>query len=107
MGLCLQVSYKQARFGGGIDMNYTKGEWKVVKDGNFRDIIAEKGKVIASVSKYHYPDQFEDNAHLIAASPEMYEALKELLAGLNNPRPVFLRESMDKCEKALLKAEGK
>jgi len=71
-----------------VEMEYTKGEWENEEDGV---ITATDGKQIASV----FPRDRLANAHLIAAAPDMYEALRALA--------VFL----DSAFKALAKAEGK
>jgi hypothetical protein len=55
---------------------FTKGDWKVIDDHEFIDIMAGKGIIITSMRK-DYPNS-ESNASLIAAAPAMYEALKEL-----------------------------
>lgn len=54
---------------------YTKGEWTHTEDGV---IVAEDGKQIASV----FPRDRGANAHLIAAAPALYEALKGILPEL-------------------------
>ncbi len=91
---------------------FTKGEWKT--NFNFTD-KTEYGAVVWSDS--NPPTRIcavgltntEANARLIAAAPEMYEALKECLEeleaayvkeGISNPK-------FDNWQKALAKAEGK
>ena len=67
---------------------YTKGEWKVRKNEHPKsrfdfeyEIIVESG-----TGKSHYPiaetKNGKANAHLIAAAPELYEALKYARAEL-------------------------
>lgn len=54
---------------------FTKGEWKPIEhlyNGSFEVISGQSGERIA------YLNQGEHNAHLIAASPEMYEMLEIL-----------------------------
>lgn len=65
---------------------YTKGDWKIQDYGKAGLIIHKTTNVIAIVKSnkcpedgyIHYNPQIaEANAHLIAAAPRMYEALKE------------------------------
>ena len=60
---------------GGKEMNYTKGEWHNHK-GIIETHYAPRGAVIAEVNSA--TSQWEANAHLIAAAPDMYEALRLL-----------------------------
>jgi hypothetical protein len=93
-------------------MNYTKGEWIKGSKGSIDD---KGGFPIAIV----YPDtrlsskdsiaKREANAHLIAAAPDMYEALQEALGifpgdWINQP---YLVDIHIKIQQALAKAEGK
>ena len=60
------------------EVKFTKGEWKVerfVNNKGFEISFNDDGEV---VSDYVYE---EADAHLIAASPEMYAMLQELLDG--------------------------
>jgi hypothetical protein len=64
-------------------MNYTKGEWKIreVLFKNFLIVVNDKN--IACV--YPTDDKnSEFNANLIAAAPDMYEALKALEARMQD-----------------------
>ena len=55
-------------------MNYTKGEWRQSKV--HPDTVWVEGREIAIC--YCYSPDSEANAHLIAAAPDMYEALKTI-----------------------------
>ena len=59
-------------------MSYTKGEWKVERSqGTFNDwIVDSDGKAIALM--YTEAGNLKANAHLIAAAPDMYEALQAI-----------------------------
>jgi hypothetical protein len=88
-------------------MNYTKGEWEISGDKalNCADIsitiIQEHGvKVIARIEKTW--DNPEANAHLIAAAPDCYEALKEIEAWYE----AHAGSLPTKAKEALAKAEG-
>jgi len=99
-------------------MNYTKGEWKAVDSsagglvmaGLFPYVVGCAEGTIARVT-------IEANAHLIAAAPLMYEALKETdmiyaeYCALN-PEPLtgswnLVQGIIAKVHTALAKAEGK
>ena len=66
-------------------MSYTPGPWKMTfrrKDDNdfsTEDIISEDNRRIANCYGGHDVDPWLSNARLIAASPEMYEALSRLV----------------------------
>ena len=93
-------------------MNYTKGEWKANLFG-----VSVNGYVVADCyPKGRNPTlemvEVEANANLIAAAPDMYEALERLVLDVtdvhspikNNPtyaRSIYL------AQQALAKAEGK
>ena len=82
-------------------MNYTKGE-RYIKQLNGHINICVNGAIIA--------ESFGDiaNAHLIAAAPDMHEALKALLRDYSiNPNSNIFYEACRKARLALDKAEGK
>lgn len=56
--------------------NYTKGEWKVEEHRGETNIATE----FQNIAKMCFDDShtLKANAHLIAAAPDMYEALKEI-----------------------------
>ena len=97
-------------------MSYTKGEWKARK-GRGRGmnwVVESDDALIAEIIPYGAYRE-DDNAHLIAAAPNMYEALKEAdtliceLCVRLNPQ----HENCTSCAeresrlKAIAKAEGK
>ncbi len=91
-------------------MNYTKGEWKVA--GAFgTTIVSETGEFIATTTSiFAEPRERpkdEANAHLIAAAPEMYEALRTALADLEEDVQAPLLDSVKLAKRALAKVEGK
>jgi hypothetical protein len=63
-------------------MSYTPGPWVVYDDSNDgktnRIEIAALGKTIARIYQ-SVPEKDLPNAHLIAAAPDLYEALKEIV----------------------------
>jgi len=98
-------------------MEYTKGEWKYT-----RPQIGTSGKIICTMVEPHYMPDCGDNtcyngqvevmntdAHLIAAAPDMYEALK----AIQNNNMLRLARNFTECgvlqmiSDALSKAESK
>ena len=96
-------------------MNYTKGEWRV-NDDLIVNAITQTGRTaeIAAIAATVYPEEEWANANLISAAPDMYEALKEMMAGqeigIEDGRVVIRAtpspESILKAQRALAKAEG-
>ena len=86
-------------------MEYTKREWKVIdSDLDGKNICVDKKKI---AKPYYFQgiktnEEFEANAHLIAAAPEMYEALKSF-----DDSEISLGQFKILKTKALAKAEGK
>ena len=87
-------------------MNYTKGEWKAqkksTKDAWKWAVIApiEGLPVLSNVVAWAH---LKSDAHLIAAAPDMYEALRKAIKIIeieNLVVPIL-------CKEALAKAEGR
>ena len=94
-------------------MNYTPGEWKIIEANNGTFIIRNDRNL--QICEYV---KVTDDAQLIAAAPDMYEAIKALQTYITKTRqlnrtdtPERLWDAMcvivDKLNKALAKAEGK
>ncbi len=98
-------------------MNYTKGEWKVYQDGMAQrtSVVSEDGigffrANIADLDRKN--KEYVANAHLIAAAPNMYEALKTIAPNIRfmyegHRDDAGLRYKYELLEQALAKAEGK
>ena len=56
---------------------FTKGKWEVYSSTNSIGVFDEDGELVKTIADSIYGD--ETNARLIAASPEMYELLREEL----------------------------
>ena len=93
---------------------FTKGPWVV--DGNvIRGDHQRNGSVtVACVLDVAYPygrragGSTQPNARLIAAAPDLYEALKELIdMDVAYQRGQKVSDAVDKARAALAKAEGK
>lgn len=98
-------------------MNYTQGDWKIEEVITDQPIITAGGKDIAEVLSYGYEETLA-NAHLIAAAPDMYEALKKIqdllksMCGWNEELGLgttnqYLLSAFTFTQKALAKAEGR
>ena len=82
-------------------MNYTKGKgWKAYKDSPNGWYVANGQIVIATLHT-------KDDACLIAAAPDMYEALKELKEVNSYWWQEVPSDLLDRIDKALAKAKGK
>ena len=96
-------------------MEYTKGEWRAeqgrggdfnVFAGDFRPTVICNTR--QDISKLDY-DEMKANANLIAAAPDMYKALKELVGILDTEEGRQETDSYTSqpAREALAKAEGK
>ena len=92
-------------------MNYTKGEWQVHPDF-FKWVMRrnEEGLFDTIAIAEGNEETAKANAHLIAAAPDMYEALKGLEVNYNlDNMSIVVKQDVD-CVKrvfaALAKAEG-
>jgi hypothetical protein len=85
---------------------YTKGEWK--KESNI--VKCFKRGVICRCPSPTTEDgvfEFQSNAQLISAAPDMYEVLQDIRDGVVNNQERIGHDRFDKLIKALSKAEGK
>ena len=83
-------------------MNYTPGPWKV--EGV--DIYAPApANVRPHIARVIYGGK--SDARLIAAAPDLLEALTDLVGGCGKEGDLFSGEAMAKARLAIAKAEGK
>jgi hypothetical protein len=91
-------------------MEYTKGEWERITGGNWIGVRnPENAEIIAQCWQDGYITskiEAKANAHLIAAAPDMYLALKEYQY-YNRCHNDAEAKLFDIAMKALAKAEGK
>ena len=102
---------------------YTKGEWRIQDmplpargfvriEGNGVE-VARIHKLEGQAKYYgikQLPEETQANAHLIAAAPDMYEALKEAIKELiihTTKHDLGMIALVEKAQEALSKAEGK
>lgn len=99
-------------------MNYTKGEWKHQRtsDGQLIYVDPTDSNEDAEIALVYdiMSDEDTANAHLIAAAPDMYEALKgygqvyaEALRTVEPEYRIMVSDFFTKIAHALAKAEGK
>ena len=86
------------------ESKFTPGPWlfSSYKSGNSVIVIDGKEFDVATVN---YPNR-DANAHLIAAAPELYEALEFLLTCKHGEFCDHYREAERKAKAALAKARG-
>jgi hypothetical protein len=86
---------------------HTPSPWRIAEGFGEFEVEGSDGAFLAAVAT-------EVDAHLIASAPELYEALKALIRGVDVGLVVALNETfkadalalIDTARKALLKAEG-
>lgn len=83
-------------------MNYTKGEWAVRKFGTIYEVYVSSTTYTIAGRIFRKPD-----AHLIAAAPRMYEALKLWAEHQEGTKGHYCETCGLALEEALAKAEGK
>ncbi len=93
-------------------MEYTKGEWKayIFETSGIADIVEQiDQRIIASCpTKTLAWDDIKANANLIAAAPDMYEALNNLHEDIIHDEGTQVRnETQLLIYRALDKADGK
>ena len=81
-------------------MNYTKGEWAVTPAGN---VVVDGRLIVRTPVLTDNDNEALANTNLIAAAPDMYEALKEMI-GAEDSIPEYMAKVINV---ALAKAEGK
>lgn len=91
-------------------MNYTRGEWTVFRFSDFHNWKVRTGEDNWFID-CGIEENAEANANLIAAAPDMYEALKAIRDFLVEYRRTVNDPSswpiLNKMNEALAKAEGK
>lgn len=81
----------------------TKGEWEVI--GNFVAVQKKDGNSYEICKVSMHDPEWESNAQLITAAPDMYQALKNLINWLEIPGEHGRGFVMTEAKKALKKAE--
>lgn len=89
-------------------MEYTKGEWEALyalSDNSFHVMSKGiEGDMSINVARMATRPEAEANTHLIAASPDMYAALRKIVTmGFSH----LSQDDIDKAKQAVDKAESK
>ncbi|WP_436357357.1 hypothetical protein [Brevundimonas sp. CEF1] len=101
--------------GGSVAGGHTKGPWVVTSDGHYVSPAADLTKIVALVFRPDTDSETErhDNAYLMAAAPDLLEALREARDALHQhyvdwdgepEDAVPLQLARAKCEAAIAKA---
>lgn len=87
-------------------MSHTPGPWKYsLNVGPTKALIVEAdGSTIVEIRLHTYDRRFESNARLIAAAPELLDALKALCDAVDNGKEKNIWPAMDKARAAIAKA---
>ena len=94
-------------------MEYTKGEWGMYQyetelGTEVKIYSVDNSEDIAYVGRVGFRQaEIQANANLIAASPDMYEALKEARRNIDFTGYVQVSTIVNFIDRALAKAEGK
>lgn len=70
-----------------MSLNYTKGPWRYGRANNYEGFyVAPQMSLptLSAVEVFNYPDNTESNAKLIAASPELFENLSDIIKIIND-----------------------
>jgi len=88
------------------ELNYTKGEWELQRPYIDEPILIIAGKRVGSrgvIAQVSMTKEQLANAHLIAATPDFYEACRAIISErFDDWSPMYKQ-----IAKALAKAEGK
>lgn len=94
-----------------MEFKGTKGEWRAINNGHFWDITPDGSiQCLGSTTSNKFlnidKEKEEANAKLIAAAPELLEALQEVLPHLGHYADlhVSVQKKVIKAEKAINKA---
>ena len=87
-------------------MEYTKGEWTLSKTTSGHILYSEETNNNIALIYNDRNEQGNANARLIAAAPDMFEALKTWHEHQQGTRGHYCSECADAFDKALAKAKG-
>lgn len=102
-----------------MNAKHTPGPWRIVEDGGFRGIfhLGTGRKVAAVIGSIREGEHIEANAHLIAAAPDLLEALRKVSAALEavyesemewtGEWDMLPPDALEMAKAAIRKAEGK
>ena len=85
---------------------HTPGPWTIDSEGNLYGTLAFIRPFIGAISDDHNDEQTQANRRLIAAAPDLLDALKQCLYRLDEHDPQSVPEAL-KARAAITKAEGR
>jgi hypothetical protein len=89
-----------------METKFTKGKWDAVID-EWQSFINSDDGLIAELGFSHVTHQTAvSNAHLIAAAPEMYQALEQIMTTLSSDGFGCFDNTCSEIGKLLAKARG-
>ena len=95
------------------ETKFTKGPWKATYDSQLQaaiEIYNTEDRVMVAVlpdrGTIEAMSEIEANANLIAAAPDMYEALEEVWRILDSTMPLSRDNRADRIKRILCKARG-
>ena len=94
-------------------MTHTEGPWEVwtITDTGLPGIVAHNGPTVAEVTKWTSaggsdPEVMQANARLIAAAPELLEALETIMDSVEAKKVRLDIYELELAERAIAKANG-
>jgi len=85
---------------------HTPGPWHIGTRSSGRAIYGSKGEEVATFTGLSMPDEELANARLIAAAPELLDALKWAVQQIEDDLDPDHQTAMDACLAAIARAEG-
>jgi hypothetical protein len=98
-----QVTKSRSRFkeGNMSEKKWTPGPW-----ADIQGYVTCRGGYNVATVKSHGTYEGKANANLIAAAPDLYEALESLIDAMQHPETDFLCDEIGIARSALAKARG-
>lgn len=90
--------------GEGEVMSHTPGPWRHEPYENVYQSAVIGG--LHQIALVHYDDFEQSNARLIAAAPELLEALENFIETVEHVDPGVYRDSIEQAQAAIRKARG-
>lgn len=90
------------------DAKHTPGPWGVDPKRSFRVLDVSDNTICSTGSCDHIRDQWEANAHLIAAAPDLLSACEEAFDAMHDDghERMGMGRAIEACRAAIAKAKG-
>ena len=93
-----------------MEKKWTPGPWAQDKFALSVDILASRPKLVATVKSKNCdsPEEMAANAHLIAAAPELYDALEDMVSLWERVHPgvILGKPAILNAKRIMAKARG-